>query len=146
MNSTGLTADIIYTTNQISNLKQGPTSSDTNPHSLIIAELFRDDSTPIPIHIRTGQQSLGSITERDQFHHIEFHGYGINPGTARVRVYIDGRYVCDDMVTLTEAPNKTRRTCIPVGQQNGYSIDVELAGHCELRAIEFCYTPMPSTS
>jgi len=145
MTATGLPADLSYVISQISNLKQTlPAITDIG--GLVVAELFRDEAPTMPIHLRTGQQSLGSVTERDQFHHVEFHGYGINPGTARVRIYIDGKYVCDDQVTLSENPTKTRRTCIPIGRQNGYTIDVEIAGQCEIRAIEFCYQPMPSTS
>lgn len=111
-----------------------------------IWELFNDESTLLPFHIRTGQQALGDIAERKRFRYVEFHGFGINPGTLRVRIYIDGRYVCDGRATLSETPDKKRRVNIPIGRQNGYVIDVEVAGVGNLRAIEFTYDGMNSPS
>lgn len=111
-----------------------------------ICELFADESTPIPFHIRTGQQTLGDIAERKRFKYIEFHGYGVNPGTLRARIYIDGIYICDGLVSLSENPDKRRRVNIPIGKQIGYSIDVEIAGCANLRAIEFTVEGMHSQS
>ena len=111
-----------------------------------ICELFVDEVTPLPFHIRTGQQSLGDIAERKRFKYVEFHGYGVNPGTIRVRIYIDGVYICDGMATLSENPDKRRRVNIPIGKQMGYAIDVEIAGCANLRAIEFTVEGMHSQS
>ncbi len=111
-----------------------------------IFELFVDDTNRIPFHIRTGQQAFGAPAERKRFHYIEFHGYGPLSGTLRVRIYIDGRYVCDGEAVTCETPNKIRRVNIPMAQCIGYTIDVEFAGDVPLRALEFAFSPLASTS
>lgn len=111
-----------------------------------IYELFVDDANRIPFHIRTGQQAFGNAAERKRFHYLEFHGYGPLSGTLWVRIYIDGRYVCDGKSVTSENPNKIRRVNIPVTKCIGYTIDVEFAGDIPLRALEFAFSPMASTS
>lgn len=111
-----------------------------------IYELFADTDTVIPYHIRTGQQAFGMPAERKRFHYIEFHGWGQVSGTLRVRVYIDGVYVCEGKSVTTEAPNKVRRVNIPVTKSIGYTVDVEFAGDVPIRMIEFAVSPMNSTS
>lgn len=112
----------------------------------VIGELFVDESTLLPFHIRTGQQCLGNIAERKRFKYVEFHGFGVNPGTVRVRIYIDGIYICDGLATLSETPDKKRRVNIPIGKQMGYTIDVELCGCANIRAIEFTFEEPNSQS
>lgn len=95
----------------------------------------------IPIHIRTGAQSFGAPDERKKFKQIEFHG----KGTLYVRVYVDGVWISDGSVTLTETPSKSRRFGLPVGTK-GYALDVEFCGDADLRAVEYEVSPMGATS
>lgn len=95
----------------------------------------------VPLHVRTGAQSLGMPTERKRFQQIEFHG----KGTLWVRVYVDNVYVSEGQVTLTENPSKERRFGIPIGTK-GYTIDVEFAGDADIRAVEYAFAPMSATS
>ena len=95
----------------------------------------------IPLHVRTGAISMGQPAERKRFTQIEFHG----KGTLWVRIYVDGVFVIEGQVTLTETPSKDRRLGIPVGTK-GYIIDAEFAGDADIRAVEFAYAPMGSTS
>ncbi len=98
-------------------------------------------TTRIPLHIRTGAQSLGAPTERKKFQQIEFHG----KGTVWVRIYVDGIYIGEWPATMTESPSKDRRIGIPTGIR-GYTMDLEFAGDADIRAVEYSYTPMQSTS
>lgn len=111
-----------------------------------IFELFADEQHGITYHIRTGQQCFGSPAERKRFHYVEFHGSGPLSGTLHVRVYIDGRYVCDGQSVTTETPNKVRRVNLPIAQSIGYAIDVEFSGDVPIRMMEFAVSPMVSTS
>jgi hypothetical protein len=126
--------------------KMQQTVADIEFTELAIHELFVDETTQLPFHFRTGQQTLGDVGERKRFKYIEFHGAGVNPGTLRVRVYIDGRYVCDGNITMTETPDKKRRVNVPIGRQIGYTIDVECAGVGNLRLIEFTFDSTNSQS
>lgn len=119
--------------------------TDNSPSSIIV-EMFSDDSTNLPYHIRTGPQSLGDPCERKRYRGVEIHGSDSRGGTCRVRIYIDGRYVCDGAVTFSESPLKHRRVNIPLGRQLGYTIDVEIAGTVGPRAIEISYSGMSSES
>ena len=98
-------------------------------------------TTRIPLHIRTGDQTLGQPTERKKFTQLEFHGRG----SLWIRVYVDGVWICEGAVTLTETPSKSRRFGIPVGTR-GYALDVEFSGDAFIRVIEIEYKPMSSTS
>ena len=95
----------------------------------------------VPFYCRTGAQSFGTPVERKRFTQIEFHG----KGTLYVRVYVDGVWIIDSMVTLTETPSKDRRLGIPIGTK-GYTMDIEFCGDADLRAIEYEYSPTNRTS
>ena len=95
----------------------------------------------IPLHIRSGAQTFGAPDERKKFQQIEFHG----TGSLYVRVYVDGVWISDGSVTMTEMPSKDRRFGLPVGTK-GYSLDVEFCGDADIRACEFTYEYMPSPS
>jgi hypothetical protein len=108
--------------------------------------------TRIPLHIRTGEQALHNLSDmkkydagdpvgRKRFQQVEFHG----KGSLYVRVYVDGSWVSDGTVTLTETPSKSRRLGIPIGTR-GYMIDVEFCGDADVRAVEFTYEYMQSPS
>jgi hypothetical protein len=97
--------------------------------------------TRVPLHIRTGEQAIGNPSDRKRFQQVEFHG----KGSLYVRVYVDGSWVSDGTVTLTENPSKSRRLGIPIGTR-GYMIDVEFCGDADVRAVEFTYEYMPSPS
>lgn len=105
--------------------------------------IWRFDADPVnnlPFHIRTGEQACGNPLERKQFHAIEFHGQG--GGTARVRVYIDKRYICDGQVSFTEAPSLQRRLNLPISRSTGYVIDIEFSTNAKPRAIEIHFDLM----
>ena len=91
--------------------------------------------------VRTGQQSFGTPAERKRFTQVEFHG----KGTLYVRIYVDGIWISDATVTLSESPSKDRRVGIPTGTR-GYVMDIEFCGDADLRAIEFEYKPMQRSS
>ncbi len=99
----------------------------------------------IPIHIRTGANPIperGGAMERKRFRQIEFHG----KGSLYVRAYVDGIWIADSTVTMTESPSKDRRFGLPIGTR-GYNLDIECCGDVEfLRAIEVAYDPMDTTS
>lgn len=96
----------------------------------------------MPLMIRTGSKSLESISERKAFHHIELYGNG----TISIRVYIDGRWVADDVVTLAEGPTKPRRMNLPRGNRIGYTIDLEIYGDTNRLLTEIEYDDMTSPS
>lgn len=95
----------------------------------------------VPLHIRSGAQTFGAPDERKRFHQIEFHG----TGSLYVRVYVDGVWISDGSVTMTETPSKDRRFGLPVGTK-GYSLDVEFCGDAALRAIEYTISRLSETS
>ena len=98
----------------------------------------------IPLHIRTGASPManpGGAMERKRFRQIEFHG----KGSLYCRVYVDGIWICDGSVTLTETPSKDRRLGIPIGTR-GYNIDIEFCGDADIRALEVTYDEMSETS
>lgn len=98
--------------------------------------------TRVPLHIRTGAQTFNQTpVERKRYDQIEFHGRG----SLYVRVYVDGIWICDGAVTMTETPAKDRRIGIPTGTR-GYVIDLEVCGDADVRAVEFTYRPMVATS
>jgi hypothetical protein len=63
-----------------------------------------------------------------------------------VRIYIDGRYVCDGRATVSEVPSRHRKVNVPIGRQIGYTIDVEFAGNALPRAIEYTFEGMSHES
>ncbi len=95
----------------------------------------------VPMFIRTGAQAFGQPAERKRFTQVEFHG----KGTLFVRIYVDGVWISDATVTLSEAPSKDRRVGIPTGTR-GYTIDIEFCGDADLRAVEYEFKPMARTS
>ena len=113
------------------------------PAAITGRSIYKFASAPnrIPLHIRTGQQSLGNPTERKRFSQVEFHG----KGSCYVRIYVDGIWISDGTVTMSETPDKMRRFGIPTGTR-GYTIDVEFCGDADIRAVEFSYKSMDSTS
>ena len=132
------------------------TLSSATPASLTGRSVYRFNPpygvTRIPLHIRTGAQTLHNVSDmrkydagdpvgRKRFQQIEFHG----KGSLYVRVYVDGTWICDGTVTMTEAPSKDRRLGIPTGTR-GYTIDVEFCGDADIRAVEFTYEYMSSPS
>lgn len=98
-------------------------------------------SARIPIHIRTGAQTFGAPDERKRFQQIEFHG----TGSLYIRAYVDGVWIADGTITMTETPSKDRRFGLPVGTR-GYSLDIEICGDAAPRAIEYTVSPTSSTS
>ena len=96
----------------------------------------------IPLFIRTGAQSLGYPTERKHFRAVEFHGEGINNGLLGVRVWIDGRYVCEGRATMSDNGNCIRKVNLPVAKSVGYSIDIEFTGMARIRGMEIKYEAM----
>ncbi len=120
--------------------------SSVNPPALTGRSIYRFAPpympTRIPLHIRSGAQTFNQVpVERKRYDQIEFHG----KGSLYVRVYVDGIWICDGTVTMTETPSKDRRLGIPTGTR-GYTVDVEFCGDADIRAIEFSYRPMVSTS
>ena len=102
----------------------------------------KDSKDVIPVHIRTGAQTLGAPTERKHFRSIEFHGEGINNGWLGVRVWIDGRYLCEGRATMSDNGNCIRKVNLPVAKAVGYAIDVEFTGMVRLRGMEIRYEVM----
>jgi hypothetical protein len=98
-------------------------------------------STHIPLHIRTGAQSFGSPSERKRFKQVEFHG----TGTLYVRAYVDGVWISDGTVTLTENPSKDRKFSLPIGTK-GYTLDLEFCGDADPRIITYEISPMAAPS
>ena len=121
-------------------------SNTFSPDSLNGVGIYRfdpkDSSEVIPIHIRTGAQTLGAPTERKHFRSIEFHGEGINNGWLGVRVWIDGRYLCEGRATMTETGNSVRKVNLQVSKAVGYAIDIEFTGMVRLRGMEIKYEVM----
>lgn len=120
----------------IKQMEDSTAGSSTTTMALYIFNSDRSDV--LPYHIRTGANSLGLPLVRKRFSGIKIHG--TDPiGTYRVRISIDDRYVCDGRLVAVTNPNKIRQANIPVGSCIGYTIDVELAGDSNPRALEFLY-------
>jgi hypothetical protein len=132
------------------------TLSSATPSTLNGRAIYRFNppygKTNIPLHIRTGAQTLHNVSDmrkydagdpvgRKRFQQIEYHG----KGSLYCRVYVDGIWICDGSVTLTETPAKDRRLGLPIGTR-GYTIDLEFCGDAAPRAVEFTYEYMPSPS
>lgn len=118
--------------------------SSYSPTSLTGRSIYKFNSAKdarVPLHIRTGQQAFGDPTERKRFSQLEFHG----KGTCYVRIYVDGVWIADGIVTMTESPDKMRRFGIPTGTR-GYTLDVEFCGDADIRAVECTYSSMSSPS
>lgn len=122
------------------------TWSGASSTSLGLYAFGTDPDYLMPYYIRTGAQAFGDPVERKRFKQVEFHSDGPSTGTIACRVWIDGRYVCDGIMSPTETPNKIRKINLPRGMNTGYTIDVEIAGNVQFRALEFGYEPMERTS
>jgi len=92
----------------------------------------------LPYHIRTGQQSMGDPTTRKKFWDVKMYGSDTQ-GTLHVRVYMDGRYICDGRSVLANSYNQIRKVNIPNGWNAGYTLDLEFAGDAKFRTIEYNY-------
>jgi len=106
-----------------------------------IVELFSDNEKVMPFYVRTGPIMCGNPLERKTFKSVELHTQVGQPGTLRVRIYIDGRYVCDSRVTASDAPGRHNRVNIPIGRRTGYGIDLEFSGNTPFTGIEVNYDP-----
>ena len=131
--------NLVYYKTQQSNY--GPQNNFAASSGKSIWKLFSGNGN-MPIMIRTGSKSLESISERKAFHHLELYGNG----TISVRVYIDGRWVADDILTLAEGPTKPRRMNLPRGNRIGYTIDLEIYGDTNRLLTEIEYDDMTSPS
>jgi hypothetical protein len=98
----------------------------------------------VPYHIRTGDNSLGAPLIKKKFRDIRFHALE-DRGTLHVRIYIDGRYVCDGQSTVSTNPNKIRQINIPANKCMGYSIDLEISGEVPLRGAVYTYDLLDGT-
>lgn len=110
-------------------------------NGLSIWRLFAGDKN-MPMFLRSGQKGFGNVSERRKYSHIELYGNG----TLNVRLYIDGRYVSDDIVTLTESPHRVRKMNIPRGYRTGYTIDLEIMGDTDRLLVEYVFENMGSQS
>ena len=115
-------------------------SNSFSPTPLTGGAIYRFDpqgeTTKLPILIRTGAQSLGSPSERKHFRQVELTGEGYNNGLVGVRIWIDGRYVCEGRITMTDTATCVRRINLPVNKSVGYTIDVEISGMANIRVME----------
>lgn len=96
----------------------------------------------IPLVIRSGQKSIGPLTERKKYSHLEFYGNG----SLYVRCYIDTNWIADDFVSLTELPTKERKFNIPKGLRTGYNLDFEAYGDSNRLVVEYGYSDLTSPS
>ena len=112
--------------------------SPTTVASLGLGLWESNQTEKIPYHIRTGMNSMDEPSTRKKFWDVRLYDAGTT-GTLHVRIYIDGRYVCDGRAVTVPGPNKTRQVNIPNGMNTGYAIDVEFAGDVSFRCIEFNY-------
>lgn len=106
--------------------------------------IYRFNASPIqrvPLHAKTGQQAFGAPSDRKRYTQIEFHG----KGTLYCRIFVDGVWIQDASVTLTENPSKDRKIGIATGTR-GYTMDIEFSGDADVRAVEYTYKPMPNQS
>jgi hypothetical protein len=125
-----------YFVSQQAGLGTGITFSNIIGNS--VYEFGADFNKKIPYHIRTGAQAMGDPTARKRFWAVKFHGAEDN-GTLHVRIYIDGRYVCEGRAVAVSSFNKLRQVNLPNGWNIGYTIDVEFASDTPIRALEFDY-------
>jgi len=109
-----------------------------------VSEFFANDKVLIPYHIRTGDNTLGEPLVKKKFRDVRFHALE-DKGTLHVRIYIDGRYVCDGQSTVAVNPNKIRQVNIPVQKCMGYCIDLEISGDVPLRGVVFTYDLLDGT-
>ena len=63
-------------------------------------------------------------------------------GWLGVRVWVDGRYLCEGRATMTETGNSVRKVNLPVSKAVGYAIDIEFTGMVRLRGMEIRYEVM----
>ena len=108
---------------------------------LSVWKLFNGKSN-MPLVIRSGQKGFGNTTERRKYEHLEFYGNG----TLYARCYIDGNWIADDIVSLTELPSKARKFNLPKGQRLGYNLDFEAYGDTNRLVVEYGYAEMESPS
>lgn len=100
---------------------------------------FNGDNMKIPYLIRTGQNSFGGEYERKSFKHFEIHSVPSSDSSSYFRVFIDGNYSCESLITPSEQPAKIRKMNIPRSAALGYASDVEFSGTMNVRAIEFTF-------
>ena len=112
---------------------------------LMITELDKQSPYKIPYHIRTGANPCGESSIRKKFFDVRFFALD-ELGTLHVRVWIDGRYVCDGQSTVSTTPNRIRQINIPIGNCVGYCIDVELSGDVPLRGMAINFEPLAMES
>lgn len=110
----------------------------TSSSSMGVSRWDWSNTDRIPYHIRTGQQSMGDPTTRKKFWETRLYG-SESQGTLHVRLYIDGRYVCDGRSILANNYNQFRKIPVPNGWNAGYTLDVEFAGDAKFRTIEYNY-------
>lgn len=128
-----------------SDLQQDPEINVNNEFEpnvgLSIWKLFSGRNN-MPMFVRSGQRGFGNVSERKKFSQIEFYG----SGTMSVRVFIDGRHIADDIVTLTEAPSQPRKMNLPRGNRTGYNLDFEVMGDTSRLVVEYLYDDMKAPS
>lgn len=123
--------------NAITNMSKMQTNTvvSSAPAVYDICELFADQTKQLPIHTRVTWGAPGVLK---RFESVKFLGRN-TIGTFRVRIYIDGSYVCDSRVTLSRQPSRHNKVNIPIGRQVGYTIDVEFAGIADPRSVIVVY-------
>jgi hypothetical protein len=128
-----------------SDLQQDPEINVNNEFEpnvgLSIWKLFAGRNN-MPMFVRAGQRGFGTFSERKKFSQLEFYG----SGTMSVRVFIDGRHITDDIVTLTEAPSRPRKMNLPRGNRTGYNLDFEVMGDTSRLIVEYLYEDMKAPS
>lgn len=124
-----------------STLSGPPVLTQLNGRSIYRFNPQHNESGKVPLHVRTGAMTFGAPHERKRFRAIEFHG----SGTIYVRVYVDGTWISDGSVTMSESPSKNRRMGLPIGT-TGYAVDVEFCGDANIRAVEFDITGLSGAS
>ena len=94
-------------------------------------------TTKLPYLIRTGQNGFGIPYERKMFNAFEIHSTPNAHGSSYFRIFLDGRYTCETLLTPSENPNKHRKLNIPKRSSLGYAADIEITGSMPVRTIEF---------
>jgi len=133
--------DILW--QDFSNNQLNMTASATACASLILSvfELDKPSDYRIPYHIRTGSNPCDESSIRKKFFDVRFFALE-ERGTLHVRIWIDGRYICDGQSTVSTTPNRIRQVNLPVGNCVGYCIDVEFSGDVPLRGMAINYEPL----
>ena len=108
---------------------------------LSVFELEKPSPYKIPYHIRTGSNPCGEPSVRKKFFDVRFFALE-ERGTLHVRIWIDGRYICDGQSVVSSTPNRIRQVNIPVGNCVGYCIDVEFSGDVPLRGMDINFEPL----